>query len=70
MHPQTLPLDVTHTVAFFHPGHTFSDEHDPVLEILRLPAFGTHHGTALAPLRIIANNQTGYFTADTPTGTV
>lgn len=72
MHPETIPLDDSRTVGFFHPGYSCSEDHDPVLEILRLPAYdhgGIHHGTALAAMTIIANNQKGYFTADAPTGT-
>lgn len=73
LRPDFQELDHRRTVAFFHPGYPLdAARHDPATEILRLPAYdngGFHHGTALSALSIIAFNNCGYLTVDTPNGT-
>lgn len=71
LHPDSQYLELSSTIAFFHPGYSLDGYHDPLVEIIRLPAYdnyGFHHGTALSALAIITYNQPGYFTIDSPTG--
>lgn len=69
--PDFQELDHRKTIAFFHPGYAADGLHDPLTELLCLPAYdkgGFHHGTALSALSIIANNKPGYLTRDSPGG--